>query len=120
MALRDPAARVRAVVAPGGVEEGLAIVRARRRGPAREAVLAEVLVAGDDARARRALVRRVRRAVDADYVMAIAPPARALADGLVPLPSLGPVLTWRRLATPRLHAPHRDQWRLTLGDIELF
>jgi hypothetical protein len=110
----------RAIVAAGGVDEGVAIVRVRRRGPAREAVLADVLVAGDDGRARRALIRRVRRAVDADYVMAIAAPARALADGLVPLPALGPVLTWRRLATSRLHAPHRDHWRVTLGDIELF
>ncbi|HEX5615949.1 MAG TPA: GNAT family N-acetyltransferase [Acidimicrobiia bacterium] len=111
----------RVLVAPGGVRHGLLLFRLRRRGPAREAVLADVLVPGDDARARRRLVGALRRSVDADYVMGLAPPSRALADRMVPLPArAGPILTWRRVAAAADAPPARAEWRVTLGDIELF
>lgn len=104
----------RAVVARGGVEGGVAILRVRNRGAAREAALCEVIAPEDDPGARRALVRAVRRAVDADYVLRLGPER----DGLLPLPGQGPVLTWR--AVTETVAPPLDAWALTLGDIELF
>ena len=111
----------RALVAPSGVADGLLIFRLRRRGPAREAVLADVLVAGADARARRALVRSLIRSVDADYVMAISSRREAIGQRLVPMPSgAGPVLTWRPLATARAQPPAIADWAVSLGDIELF
>jgi hypothetical protein len=36
----------------------------------------------------------------------------------VPVPALGPILTWRPVATPMV--PTMDQLALSLGDIELF
>lgn len=111
----------RAIVAPGGVGDGLVLFRVRRRGPAREAVLADVLVRGDRAADRRRLVAALRRQVDADYVMGLAAPRRALADGMVPLPArAGPILTWRRVASSTDVPPARAEWTVTLGDIELF
>jgi hypothetical protein len=66
---------------------------------------------------RRDLVRRVVRAVDADYVIGI--DARAIAPGgLVRLPRQGPILTWRGLT--RSAPPPRHDWDIGLGDVELF
>jgi hypothetical protein len=80
-------------------------------------VLDDVIVPGDDPNAERALVRRVVRAVDAEYVVAIDP--RPVAPGgLVQLPRQGPVLTWRALGQADM--PPRRDWHLCLGDIELF
>ena len=113
----SPILEYRAMVAPAGIEGGLALFRVRRRGPAREATLCDVIAPGDDHRARRDLVRRVVRAVDADYVVAMAPGLVA-PGGLLSLPRQGPILTWRGLAQPR--RPSRRDWDVRLGDIELF
>jgi glycosyltransferase involved in cell wall biosynthesis/GNAT superfamily N-acetyltransferase len=105
----------RAVVAPGGLREGVAIFRIRARGDAREAALSAVLARGDD----RALVGRLTRAVariaDADYVIRIGG-GRVAPGGMVQLPGQGPVLTWRAVGSPSPPA----RWDLSLGDIELF
>lgn len=102
-------------LADGGVEDGVAFVRVRRRGDAREVVVALALTTGESRRASAALLRRVARLArrDADYLIALErPPA------FVPLPALGPVLTARTVAA---HAPERcDEFALTLGDVELF
>ena len=68
-----PLLQYRAVLGPRGVDDGVAIVRIRRRGDAREAVVASVLVPAGSARAKRALVREVCRAVrpDADYLLGV-------------------------------------------------
>ena len=92
----------------------MAILRVRARGDAREAALCEVIAPHDDPRARRDLVRAVRRGVDADYVLRLGTER----DGLLPLPGQGPVLTWR--AVTETSAPPLDAWALSLGDIELF
>jgi GNAT superfamily N-acetyltransferase len=103
----------RAVVAEAP-ENGIAFVRVRRRGTAREVVVATLLVRGADRAATGRLVRAVRRAADADYVLAIGPE-----PGLVPLPKrFGPVLTWRALCAPVM--PPLESWQLRLGDVELF
>lgn len=113
----SPLLEYRAVVPPEGLETGLAIFRVRRRGRAREGALCEILLAEDDMHLRRDLVRRVVRAVDADYVIGI--DARPISPGgLVRLPRQGPVLTWRGLA--RTAPPMRRDWEIGLGDVELF
>ena len=106
----------RALVARDGLDTGVALFRVRRRGAAREVALCEVLTAGNAVPVGRELVRRVVRAADADYLLALrgSVPAR----GLFPLPGQGPMLTWRRVATRREDPP--ADWRLGLGDIELF
>jgi len=94
--------------------DAAAIVRVRRRGAAREAVLAEVL--SPDAKATALLVRRVRRALRPDYLITLdcAPhPSRWWPT----LPGIGPHLTLRPLATD---PPNPEDLRFSLGDIELF
>jgi GNAT superfamily N-acetyltransferase len=113
----EPFLGYRAIVGAEGVAGGVAIFRVRRRGCAREAALCEVLVPSEDPHATRRLVRELRSSVDADYVLAIR--TAAWGDhGLWPMLGRGPVLTARTLtdASP----PDRDEWALTLGDVELF
>lgn len=95
-------------------DDGAAIIRVRTRGPATEAVLAE-LFAPDRAVARRVL-RQVRRAVPADYLLTLATPPHP-APWMPTVPRLGPRLTVRDLAGS---GPELDQFRFALGDIELF
>ncbi|MCC5951310.1 MAG: GNAT family N-acetyltransferase [Acidimicrobiia bacterium] len=109
----------RAMVAPGGLSEGLVLYRLRRRGAAVEAAVVELLVpeGGEGARTANALLRRVRKESGASYLLAV--DSRRLAHRSLPrVDRLGPVLTWRPLAeTVR---PDLDGWDLRLGDIELF
>jgi GNAT superfamily N-acetyltransferase len=107
----------RAVVAPGGVADGVALMRARRRGSALEAVLCEVLAPEGDVRVARSLVRAVAREAGADYMLRI---GGGVVDrgGFVRLPGQGPVLTRRAAAGEAPGAP--GAWHLTLGDVELF
>ena len=107
--------RYRAFVAPGGVQDGLAIFRLRRRGEATEAVLCELLAPRPDR--GPALLRDVADSTAADYVITA---GTTVAGGhLVRLPRQGPILTWRRVQPEAVQAPLPD-WALTMGDIELF
>jgi GNAT superfamily N-acetyltransferase len=92
------------------VRGGLAVFRVRRRGPSREVALCEWLAPGPDRRALRRLVQAA-----GDYVIAC---NLGAAHGLVPLPGLGPALTWRPLARPGV--PALGDLTLRLGDLELF
>jgi GNAT superfamily N-acetyltransferase len=92
------------------VRGGLAVFRVRRRGDSREVALCEWLAPQPD---RRALASLVDRA--GDYLVAC---GQGLAHGVVPIPRLGPVLTWRPLTRPGTVAI-RDL-ALRLGDLELF
>jgi predicted N-acetyltransferase YhbS len=92
------------------VRGGLAIFRVRRRGPSREVALCEWLAPGPDRRALRRLVHAA-----GDYAVAC---GLGVAHGLVPLPRLGPVVTWRPLARPGV-ADLREL-AFGLGDLELF
>jgi GNAT superfamily N-acetyltransferase len=105
----------RAVVAPGGLQEGVAIFRIRARGDAREAALSTVLARDDDRALVGRLTRAVARVADADYVIRIGG-GRVAPGGMVQLPGQGPVLTWRAVGSPSPPA----RWDLSLGDIELF
>jgi GNAT superfamily N-acetyltransferase len=110
-----PLLAYRAVAAPGGVQDGVAFFRIRRRGAAREAALCDVIAAGGDPGVVASLTREVTRAADADYVIRLGGGLIA-PGGLVRLPGQGPLLTWRAVAARR----PPDGWDLTLGDIELF
>ena len=92
------------------VQGGLAVFRVRRRGPSREVALCEWLAPGPDRRALRRLVSDA-----GDYLVAS---DLGAAHGLVPLPRLGPVVTWRPLARPDV--PALGDLAFRLGDLELF
>jgi GNAT superfamily N-acetyltransferase len=107
-----PSLDYRAAVMPRGVAAGVALFRVRRRGPAREAALCEVLAPDDDPSVARRLVRDVVRCARADYVLRVA----TARDGCVPLPGQGPIITHRTIGG---RAPAFDGWALSLGDVEL-
>jgi GNAT superfamily N-acetyltransferase len=92
------------------VRGGLAVFRVRRRGPSREIALCEWLAPAPD---RRAVCRLVQAA--GDYVVACGLDA---AHGLLPLPRVGPVVTWRPLSWTTV--PALGDLALRLGDLELF
>jgi GNAT superfamily N-acetyltransferase len=99
--------------------EGLAVFRVRRRGPALEATVTDLLVpAGADAgHRRRALLRRVVRSAGADFVL-VGHHRSLLGTPALAVRGLGPILTWREVTetTP----PTLASWALTMGDLELF
>lgn len=107
----------RVVTASDDPAEGAAVVHLRRRGPAVEAVVADLFV--PDRRAARSVLRAVVARGGADYLIRIRAAAdRRVAHGFVPVPGTGPTLTVRAVTT----APPTDlaTWALTLGDVEIF
>lgn len=109
----------RAIALADDPAQGVAVFRLRRRGPALEGALCEVLVPGGDARAARSLRRSVARVSGADYVIQLGGPPVDRA-GFVRLPGQGPILTWRPLGSAGGPGGTLDDWALALGDIELF
>lgn len=107
----------RAIAVGPAVTDGLVLFRLRRRGRAVEAAITDVLAPAGAAAGVRRAVRAVLRSTRADYAIALGPD-RTLADGLLPLPRQGPRLTWRAVVDE--HEPPLAQWRVALGDIELF
>ena len=95
-------------------DDASAIVRLRRRGPATETVVAE-LFAPSRFKAE-AVLRKVRREIEADHLL-IAAGSNAPLPPMLPLLGLGPVLVVRSMAS---HAPARSELMLSLGDVELF
>jgi GNAT superfamily N-acetyltransferase len=106
----------RALLGGRTLEDGVVIFRVRRRGAARELVLAELLAPHGEARAVRALVRRLVRKVDADYAIRIGGPV--VGHGFVRFPRQGPILTWRAVGQTQM--PTLTEWDVSLGDIEVF
>lgn len=105
----------RALLGGSRPSDGLVLFRLRRRGPAVEATVGDVLVPGEDPRRRSRLLHKVLACTGADY--AVSTPADSAGAGFLPAPGQGPMLTWRAVAESR--RPRRGSWRLTLGDIEL-
>jgi GNAT superfamily N-acetyltransferase len=105
----------RVLLARSSIEDGLLVYRLRRRGRATELVVADLLLPEPSAVAARRLVRAALGASGADYALGL---RTAPATGLLPLPGQGPMLTWRALADGSM--PPLGEWRLSLGDIELF
>jgi GNAT superfamily N-acetyltransferase len=108
----------RAVTVDDDVRSGLAVFRLRRRGPALECALCEVLGPSGKRDALRALARLVAHECGADYVIRLGAPVVSR-DGFVRVPGQGPILTWHALAGDP-PGGHVDDWALTLGDVELF
>lgn len=106
------------VLAPDGLDAGFAVFRMRQRGPALEAALCDIVVPEGARRGPAALAHRIARASGGDYALVLGPGA-ARAFGFLPLPRQGPILT-RRDIGPRRTADRRTEWRLSLGDVELF
>ena len=95
-------------------DDAAAVIRLRRRGPAIEAVIAEIV--SPSPRATRRLYGRIRRLASVDHLLTVADPPHP-APWLPSIPGLGPVLTLRDLAST---APDFARLRLSLGDVELF
>jgi GNAT superfamily N-acetyltransferase len=95
-------------------DDASAIVRVRRRGPATEVVVAELLATSR--RRAEAVLRKVRSLIDTDHVL-VAASGLAPLPPMLPLPRSGPALVVRSLAS---HAPARSELLLSLGDVELF
>jgi GNAT superfamily N-acetyltransferase len=110
----DPLA-YRALLAGARVEDGLLLFRLRRRGAALELSVGDVLLPRPSSSVAGRLLKRALRQTGADYALGMRTSQRT---GLLPLPGQGPLLTWRALTekTP----PSLGEWRLTLGDVELF
>lgn len=109
--------RLRYRVVPLGdrLDDGVVVVRLRRRGPALECAVVDVLVPrGSSA---RAALGHVASASGADYLLRCGG-LRGLAEGFLPAPQLGPILTWRPIC--RTGVPTMRELDLTLGDVELF
>jgi predicted N-acetyltransferase YhbS len=108
----------RAVTLDGELRSGLAVFRLRRRGPAVECALCDVVAPAGVRGASRALLRRVARESGADYVIRLGGPA-VDRRGFLRLPGQGPVLTWHSLVD-EVPGGRIGDWALTLGDVELF
>jgi hypothetical protein len=96
--------------------DGMLVFRLRRRGPARELVVSDLLLPPARRRHAGRLLRGALGQSGADYAVALrqAVPARSL----LPLPRHGPLLTTRTLAGEA--SVQVDHWGLSLGDVELF
>jgi len=104
----------RAAIMPGGINAGVAFFRVRRRGPAREATVCDLLVPRHDRSGERHLIRQVAQCSRSDYVLCV-PKVRA---GGIPLPRQGPTITTRTVERRAPRVP--DGWVPSLGDLELF
>ncbi len=111
-----PLLHYRVVTAPGGLDRGFVVFRLRRRGPALEAAVGDVVAPAADARTAIRLLRAVRRSSGADYLIALG----ARLPGFVPFPNQGPILTWRHVRAEPTAVPVLGALACTLGDIELF
>lgn len=103
---------------------GLAIGRPRRRGKLRELTLSELLVPTGDTRAARWLLANVRRRGGCDHVAAhfsteSSDAAAARRSGFFRAPG-GMVLATRVLADLPLDVRNWANWRLSIGDLEVF
>ena len=112
--------RYRAVTLGRGSADGLVIFRVRRRGTATEATICEVLAPkGTSTRA----AWKALKGSGVDYLLkgSSSQGRSQLTDarqGFVPVPALGPILTWRPVTHPTV--PTIGELALGLGDIELF
>jgi len=105
----------RALLNGSSPTDGMLLFRVRKRGRSSELVVGDVLLPEPTPSTVRRLVRAALRATGADYALGL---RTVPASGLVPLPGQGPILTWRSLASGSM--PPLADWKLSLGDIELF
>lgn len=106
--------KYRAVPLGDRIEDGVVVFRLRRRGTATEMAVCEELVPSGSSSAKA--VAWVLRKSGADYALRCG--SGSLRAGSISTPRLGPVLTWRQLASGT--APAMGELDLSLGDVELF
>jgi hypothetical protein len=106
----------RALLGGTSLGDGVVFFRLRRRGPAVEAVIGDMLVPADRPTVASRLYRTILHSSEADYIVAIGTPRPRW---WVPVPGNGPMLTWRGLRRQD-DPPPLDQWKLSAGDVELF
>jgi glycosyltransferase involved in cell wall biosynthesis/GNAT superfamily N-acetyltransferase len=97
-----------------GADNAAVVVRCRDRGTTREMVMSGLL--GVTNETADAMVGPMLGPSGSDHALRIG--QADLRRGFVPLPGGGPVMTWRALAMRA--APPLPNWRLTMGDVELF
>lgn len=107
----------RVLLAGSSVDDGLLVFRLRRRGPAVEAVVDDVIVPEADRRVARRLLSAATRRTGADHAVRFTEPSLPRA-GYLPLPGQGPTLVWREVT--ETEPPPAEAWNLSLGDVELF
>jgi GNAT superfamily N-acetyltransferase len=107
----------RAIAADGDPASGVVVFRVRRRGTAIEVAVSDVLVPDGASDTEVQLLREVTHSTAADYAISLG--TSSLRAGFVPVPRLGPILTWRPLADPSTPPQLRDL-NVSLGDVELF
>jgi len=90
------------------------VVRRRSRGPATELVMSGLL--GVDTVAADVIAGRALRSSGSNHALRIG--GSDMVHGFVPLPGGGPVMTWRALQSKAM--PPLPNWRITMGDVELF
>jgi hypothetical protein len=78
-------------------------------------VVGDLLLPEASPAAVRQLIRSALRATRADYALGL---RTVPVTGLLRVPGQGPILTWRSLASDTM--PPLAEWKLSLGDIELF
>jgi hypothetical protein len=102
------------VLLPGKrVSDGVVVFRLRRRGGAKEVVVADALLPAGPRGSR--VLGALPRSVGGDYALSVGSVRPA---GWLSLGGRGPLLTWRPLADERL--PTHTDLDLSAGDIELF
>lgn len=107
----------RVMLAGDRIADGLVVFRLRRRGAAVEAAVCDVVVPDARPSAVARLLRTLLRESRADYAVRIGG-AHVARAGSFPLPGQGPTLVWRAVAESTM--PNPSEWRLVLGDVELF
>ncbi len=94
------------------IDDGVVVLRVRRRGPAVEATVCEVL--GPEP--SPSFWAHVATSTGADFALRTG--RGPLAGRFLPVPRLGPILTWKPLAAPGV--PALSGLELSLGDVEMF
>jgi len=112
----NEALRYRVVLQSSTIDDGFAVFHLRRRGRAVEATICDVLVPAETPQVEHALVRRVAALTRADYLLRV--DARRWVPGFVPVPRIGPIVTFRSLDGRQV--PGRRDVAFTMGDLELF
>lgn len=107
--------RYRVVPLGDNLRDGAAVVRFRRRGAALECAVCDVLA--PRGASVRPVINQIAKTSGADYLLRCVGP-EGIADGFIPVPRLGPILTWRPVT--RFGIPRMSALDLALGDVELF
>jgi len=112
----NEALRYRVVLHSSTIDDGFAVFHLRRRGRAVEATICDVLVPAETPSVEHELVGRIGELTRADYLLRV--DARRRVRGFLPLPGVGPLVTFRGLDGREV--PGRRDLAFTMGDLELF